>query len=91
MPTFITEDDEKTTSSTVQHDADFILANDIALEEESDEYQRGYMHALSTQQCQYSLRSRNVPINLVQKERKLQHLKMKHRLHQRKEKRVLTL
>lgn len=71
MPTFTTEDDEKMASSTVQHDADFILANDIALEEESDEYQRGYMHALSAHQRQYSLRSRNVPINPVQKRKEI--------------------
>ena len=49
MPTFITEDDEYVESSAVQHDVDFILSNDTTLEEESDEYQRGYMHALSTQ------------------------------------------
>ena len=67
MPTFVTEDDEYAESSNIQQDANFILANDTALEEESDEYQRGYMHALSTQQCQYSLRNRNVPINPIQK------------------------
>ena len=50
MPTFIIEDDENAASSAVQHDVDFILANDTIPEEESDEYQRGYMHALSTQQ-----------------------------------------
>ena len=55
MPTFITEDDEYAESSAVQHDTDFILSNDTALEEESNEYQRGYMHALSAQQHQYSL------------------------------------
>ena len=49
MPTFITKYDEKTARSAAQNDADFTLANEIALEEESDEYQRGYMHALSAQ------------------------------------------
>ena len=41
MPTFITEDDEKIASSAIQHDADFILANDISLEEEQDEGNSG--------------------------------------------------
>lgn len=71
MPTFITEDDEYAKSSTVQQDVDFILANDTALEEESDEYQRGYMHALSAQQRQYSLRNRNVPINPILKRKEV--------------------
>ena len=57
MPTFITEDEEYTENSADQKDEDFILANDTALEEESDEYQRGYMNALSAQQHQYSLRN----------------------------------
>ena len=67
MPKFIIENDEYAESSAVQHDANFILSNDTALEEESDEYQRGYMHALSIQQRQYSLRNINVPINPIQK------------------------
>ena len=71
MPTFITEDDEYAESSVVQQDADFILVNDTALEEESDEYQRGYMHALSAQQHQYSLINRNVPINPIQKRKEV--------------------
>ena len=50
MPTFITEDEEYGENSAEQKDEDFILANETALEEESDEYQRGYMNALSTQQ-----------------------------------------
>ena len=53
-------------------DDDFILANDVVLEEESDDYQRGYMNTLSAQQKQYSLRSRDVPINPVQKRKELQ-------------------
>lgn len=55
---YITEDEEYSESSTVQKDEDFILANETILEEESDEYQRGYMNALIAQQRQYSLRSR---------------------------------
>ena len=47
---FITEDEEYAENSAVQKDEDFILANETALEEESDEYQRGYMNALSAQQ-----------------------------------------
>lgn len=68
MPTFITEDDEY---ATVQKDEDFILANDTALEEESDDYQRGYMNALSAQQRQYSLRKINVPVNPIQKRKEV--------------------
>lgn len=71
MPTFVTEDDEYAGISAMQDDGDFILANDTALEEELDEYQRGYMHAVSTQQHQYSLRNRNVPINTVQKRKEV--------------------
>ena len=37
------------------------------MEEESDEYQRGYMNALSTQQQQYSLRNRDVSVKPIQK------------------------
>ena len=42
------------------------MANETALEEESDEYQRGYMNALSAQQRQYSLINRDVSINPIQ-------------------------
>ena len=41
FPIYITEDEEYSESSTVQKDEDFILENETALEEESDEYQRG--------------------------------------------------
>ena len=50
FPIYITEDEEYAESSAVHKDVDFILANDTVLEEESDEYQRGYMNALSAQQ-----------------------------------------
>ena len=69
MPIYITEDEEYSESPTVQKDEDFILANETALEEESDEYQRGYINALTAQQQQYSLRNRDVPINLIQKKK----------------------
>ena len=49
MPIFITED-EYSENSTVQRDENFILANETVLEEDSDEYQSGYMNALSAQQ-----------------------------------------
>ena len=67
MPTFITEDEEYLEISVVQKDEDFILANETALEEESNEYRRDYMNALSTQQRQYSLRNKDVPFNPIQK------------------------
>ena len=43
------EDEEHSESPIVQKDEDFILANETVLEEESDEYQRGYMNALTAQ------------------------------------------
>jgi len=56
-------------SSAAHKDADFILASDIVLEEESEEYQRGYMNALSTQQQRYSLRNRDVSAKPIQKKK----------------------
>lgn len=50
MPIFITEDEECYENSAIQRDENFMLANEIFLEEESDEYERGYMNALSAQQ-----------------------------------------
>ena len=71
MPIYITKDEEYAENSAVQKDEDFILANDTALEEESDEYQRGYMSALIAQQWQYSLRNKDVPINPIQKRKEV--------------------
>ena len=65
MPIFITEDEEYSENFATHKDEDFILANEIVLEEESDKYQRGYMNALSAQQHQYSLRNIDVPINPI--------------------------
>ena len=65
MPIYITEDEEYSKSPTIQKDEDFILANETVLEEELDEYQRGYMNALTVQQRQYSLSSWDVPINPI--------------------------
>ena len=47
LPIYITEDDKYSESPTIQKYEDFILANEIVLEEELDEYQRGYMNALT--------------------------------------------
>lgn len=49
MPIFIIEDEEYFENSTLQRDENLILANLMVFEEESDEYQRGYMNALSSQ------------------------------------------
>ena len=48
-PIFLTKDEEYTSIPDTQRDEDFILANDVALQEKSDDYQRGYMNALSAQ------------------------------------------
>ena len=48
--TYITEEEECAVNSATHQDIDYILANETVLEEESDEYQRGYMNALSAQQ-----------------------------------------
>ena len=52
MPTYITEEDELVSNSIIPQDEHYILSNDAILEEESEEYQRGYLHALSAQQGQ---------------------------------------
>lgn len=49
MPIFITKDEEYIENLAVQKDENFILENETTLEEESDEYQRGYMNALTAQ------------------------------------------
>jgi len=65
LPTYITEEEELVRNSIIPQDEHYILSNDAALEEESEEYQRGYLNALSAQQRQ--LRNRVVPINPIQK------------------------
>ena len=68
LPTYITEEEELVSNSTFPQDEHYILSNDAALQEESEEYQRGYLHALSAQQGQQrQLRNRAVPINPIQK------------------------
>lgn len=54
-------------NSIIHQDENYILSNDAALEEESEEYQRGYLNAFSAQQRQ--LRNRVVPINPIQKKK----------------------
>lgn len=71
LPIDIIKDEEYAESSVAHKDVDFILANDTILEEESDEYQRGYMNALSAQQRKYSLRNRDVPVNPIQKRKEV--------------------
>ena len=50
LPTYLTEEEEYAENSAAHKDVDFILASDTILEEQSDEYQRGYMNYFSTQQ-----------------------------------------
>lgn len=72
LPIFLAKDEEYLEVSNVQIGEDFTLANEGILEDESDDYQRGYMNALIAQQKQYSMRSRDVPVNLVQKRKEAQ-------------------
>ena len=72
---YIMEDEEYLESPAVQKDEDFILENETILEEESNEYHRGYMNALIAQQREYSLRSRGVPINPIRKRKEVTPLK----------------
>lgn len=67
LPTYVTEEQEIVENSSTHQDEDYILSNDAALLEELEEYQRGYLNALSAQQKQ--LRNRVVPINPLQKKK----------------------
>ena len=69
---YMTEDEEYTGNMDSPIDEDYILSNDDDLETESDDYQHGYMNYLSAQQKQYSLRSRDVPVNPIQKRKEAQ-------------------
>ena len=72
-PIFLTEDEEYIVAAPeIQGDEIFILANNVVLEKESEDYQRGYMNVLSAQQGQYSLRNRNVTISPIQRRKELQ-------------------
>jgi len=67
MPIFLTKDEEYAKVPNIQRDEDYIFANDVVLEAEFDDYQCGYMNALTAQQRQYSIRSKDVPVNPIQK------------------------
>lgn len=49
MPIFLMEDEEYAEVPDIQRDEDYILANDVVLEVEFDDYQCGYMNALPSQ------------------------------------------
>ena len=66
-PCFFTEDEEYFEKKENIKEEDFILANDHELETELDDYQRGYLNALSSQNRRISLRGRDVSINPIQK------------------------
>ena len=71
LPTYITEEEELIGNAYTPQDEHYILSNDVVLQEESEEYQRGYLHALSAQQGQQrQLRNRTIPINPIQKRAK---------------------
>lgn len=63
---FLTEDEEYFEKKDQPKDEDFILANDHDFETESDDYQQGYLNALSSQNRKMSFRSRDVPANPIQ-------------------------
>ena len=52
LRTYITKEEELVRKSIVPQDEHYILSNDATLEEELEEYQRGYLNALSAQQRQ---------------------------------------
>ena len=64
---FLTEDEEYVESSDTLKDEDYILANDVVFEAESDDYQCSYINSLSTQQREYPWRRKYVPISPIQK------------------------
>jgi len=72
LPIFLKKDEEFSEVPDAQRDEDYILANEAVLEDESADYQRGYMNALTTHHKQYSLRRRDVPVSLVQKRKEAQ-------------------
>lgn len=72
FPIFPTKDEEYSEVPDVQKDEDYILENEAFLEDESDDYQQGYMNTLTSQQKQYLLRSRDVQVSPVQKRKEAQ-------------------
>eukprot|EP00253_Pinus_taeda_P025553 PITA_25553 len=68
LPTYITEEEELIGNSYTPQDEHYILSNDVVLQDESEDYQRGYLHTLSANQGQQrQLRNRTIPINPIQK------------------------
>ena len=64
---FLTKDEEYFEKKDQPKDEYFILANDHELETESDDYHRGYLNALSSQNRQLSLKIRDMSVNPIQK------------------------
>jgi len=52
FPIYLMEDEEYSEVPHARKDEDYILANEAILEDESDNYQQGYMNALTAQQKQ---------------------------------------
>jgi hypothetical protein len=63
---FLTKEDEYLAMPFVP-DQQYVPSNNDILAVETEDYQRGYMNALSQVQKQYNLRNRNVPVNANQK------------------------
>lgn len=61
-PIFLIEDEKYVEKVKEPKDDDYILASENAFETQTNDYQRGYLNALSSQQNQYSLSNRDVPI-----------------------------
>ena len=91
LPTYITEEEKCAVSLATHQDMNFILASVMVLEEESEEYQRGYMNALSMQQQRYSLRNRDVPAKPIQKRKEGEAAKNDSSATQRKGKEAIGL
>lgn len=69
---FLTEDEQYTVNLDIPKDEDDILENDDDLETELDDYQCGYLNALSSQQKQYYLRIKDVLVSPIQKRKEVQ-------------------
>lgn len=89
LPTYVTKEEECAVSLATHQDTNFILASDMVLEEESKEYQRGYMNALSTHQRRYSLRNKDVLAKPIQKKKEVEEAKNDSSAAQRKGKEAI--
>lgn len=72
LPTFLIEEDQFSEDSLIPSDQQFVLASDDLWAIQTEEYQRGYLNALSHIQKQCKLRNRNVPVTLTQKRQNVQ-------------------